>query len=96
MEHIAIQNKEYTFDPLPTLTILCRCKQRKDPPYEKVATGDIVYILQDGLIRVKATVSRALSKEYDDISEIRDLCKGTSPSLYNGVIYCSPLRQGWR
>ena len=92
MEHIAIQNKEYTFDSLPTLSILCRCKLRKDPPYDKVTPGDIVYILQDGLIKVKTTVLRVLSKEYDDISEIRNLCEGTSPSLYNGVNYWNAMR----
>lgn len=90
MEHIAIQKKEYTFDDLETFPVLCRCKKRKDVPYNKVLKGDTVYLLSNGLIKVKATVSKVTSKEYDDIGEIRDLCKGTK--LYNGKSYWNDMK----
>ncbi|MBA7663629.1 hypothetical protein ES703_71674 [subsurface metagenome] len=90
MEHVAIQNKRYTFDNLETLPVLCRCNKRKDVPYEKVSPGDKIYIQSDGLITVKATVLKVTLKEYDDINDIRNLCKGTK--LYDGKNYWNDMK----
>ena len=77
MEHIAIQNKKYTFGPITQLDIFCRCQNRKDPPYDKVSVGDLVYPLMNGIILCVADVSYVRSFEFSDISEVIKLCKGT-------------------
>jgi hypothetical protein len=85
MEHIAIQREDRTFDDWQTLPVLCRCKNKKDPPYGKVASGDIVYVVLGGEIKLRATVEQPEFQEYNDINDIRELCKGTL--LYSGESY---------
>jgi hypothetical protein len=87
MEHIAIQDPGQTFGNINALVVLCRCRLTKHPPFDKVSVVDIVYLKMKGApISAKATVSSAISKPYDDIEEIRSLCKSVR-GLYNARAY---------
>ena len=90
MDHVAIQNPKYTFGPIYTLSVLCRCRQRKDVPYDRVSVGDTVYVQSGGVIKVRVTVSRVDYRQYSNIALVRSLCKGTS--LYGGHVYWDDMR----
>jgi len=90
MEHIAIQNKKYTFSPINQLDIFCRCQLRKDPPYDRVSVGDLVYPLMDGNIICVVDVSYVISFEFSNIKDVIKLCKGTS--LYGGNVFWEDMK----
>jgi hypothetical protein len=94
VEHVVIQDLKQTYGNITSLDVLCRCRLSKHPPFSKVKVGDTVYVQEKGgPIKAKATVSKATSKEYSDISEIRELCK--SSRLYNATDYWA-LQKGRR
>jgi hypothetical protein len=69
MEHITIQREEFTFGPISQLDVFCRCSLRRDPPYDRVVPGDIVYPMRDRIIKNVADVSNAISIEFSNIQE---------------------------
>ena len=86
MEHVVIQDPKQTYGNIEGLDILCRCRATKHPPFDKVNTGDIIYLqYKGGAIEVKYTVSSAISTPYKEIEEIRKLCKGSK--LYDASEY---------
>jgi len=86
MEHGVIQDPKQTYGDIGNLDVLCRCRSTKHPPYDKVNPGDTIYIQRKGgPIEVKYTVSSAISTPYQEIEEIRELCKAST--LYNAVEY---------
>ena len=91
MEHVAIQKENRTFIDLGSLDILCRCKSKKDPPYNKIQAGDKVYVAMGGRIKLQTSVVEAVSLESQNIDEIRKLCKGTT--LYDADDYWNEMRE---
>jgi len=86
MEHVVIQDPKQTYGDITNLDVLCRCRSTRHPPYGKVNPGDTVYVQCRGAgIEVKYRVSSATSTAYDEIEEIKELCRGTS--LYGATQY---------
>lgn len=78
MEHVVIQDPKQTYGDIGNLDVLCRCRATKHPPYDKVNSGDTIFIQhKGGSIVVKYTVSSAISTPYKDVDEIRELCKAS-------------------
>lgn len=90
MEHVAVQKKDRMFIDLKSLDILCRCKSKKDPPFAKVAPGDIVYVAMGSDVRLRTKVRKAESLEFQDVDEVRELTQGTT--LYDGEAYWDDVR----
>lgn len=86
MEHVVIQDPSQTYGDIRNLDVLCRCRATKHPPYERVTSGDIIYVQhKGGAIAVRYTVSSAISTPYNNIEEIRKLCAGST--LYGAAGY---------
>lgn len=74
-----IQDPQKTFTNFSNLDIICRCKPTKHPPYNKVNVGDTIFVQKrGGPIEDKYEVSSVLSTYYNNIVNIRNLCKNSS------------------
>ena len=79
MLHVAIQRPEWTVGDLLDKDVLCRCSIRAVPPFNRVESGDTVFLKwSGGPIIAMAKVRRSTSLEYSDIEEVRELCEGYS------------------